>query len=82
MRFTPTIPPTPIQVIILLLFCIPGSIANEVSSPPTNPPTCAIMSIFDPNEKRSEKTIIIPIIQVKVERTGPNLSSATQLMMR
>lgn len=82
MRFTPAIPPTPIQVIILLLFCIPGRIAKEVSNPPTNPPTCAIISMFDPNEKSREKTMIIPMMQVRVERTGPNLSSATQLMIR
>lgn len=81
-KFIPTIPPKPTIVIILFFSCIPGKRAKEISSPPINPPIWATASIDDPIEKRREKTIIMPIMQHKVDRTFPNLSRAFQFIIK
>lgn len=70
-KFIITIPATPTIVIILFFYCMPGTIARDPSSPPTNPPMWAMPSIEEPIENNNENTTMIPITQVRLERTCP-----------
>lgn len=75
-------PPTPTYVITLFFYCIPGRIPRLIKIPPKRPPKWAIASIELSIEKSNEKNTIKPIMQAMVDRNGPNLYKAVQLMIR
>ena len=81
-KFIPTIPQAPIIVIALFFSTIPGNIAKLIRTPPINPPTWAIESIYDPIENNREKTTIMPIMQHIVDRTWPYRARAVQFMIK